>query len=236
MKTVNFDGRRGIPRAVCVGVEMDNNAEQVKFDLPRIVEGQIETLYWKTGEDADAILLDNGVWTITNTITQYPGEAECYIAISNGNDILWHSREFYVKIHELPDVEGEIIRIYPTAIQAAVDAAAQAIAAKDVAVSAKESAQAAQAEADAASIDAQGAAVLATGAAAGAAESAETAKRYARLAEMSAETHGFFNVFIDERGHLIYERTDSIDDVNILLENGRLIVEYPVEGVVTYGG
>lgn len=194
MKTVRFNGRRAVPHSICAGVEMDNGVEQIAFELPLISDGQTETLYWGIGIHADAVKLNHGVWTVDNNITQYPGEHECYIAISDKDTLLWHSEMFTVFVSDLPRLEGSITQAYPSAIQVAVDTAASAE------------------------------------------QAAERAEHYANMAEMSAETHGFFNVFIDERGHLIYERTDSIDDLSMSLEDGRLIIEYPVEGVVENGG
>lgn len=187
MKTVHFNGRRAVPGSLCVGVEMDNGIEKIAFDLPQIANGQTETLYWGIGIHADAVALNHGVWTIDNTMTQYPGEHECYIAISDRGTLLWHSEAFTAVVADLPRLEGTISQAYPSIIQTAVDAAT------------------------------------------GAAQSAEDAERYARLAEMSAATHGFFNVYIDDQGHLIYERTDDLDDMSMSLVDGRLVVEYPVE-------
>ena len=124
MKTIKFDNRRAMPRGIRIGVEMDNNVEQVKFELPKIAAGQTETLYWRNGGHADAVLLADGVWTITNAITAHPGEAVCYIAISDGGSTLWHSETFSVCVFNLPGTERAIEQTCPTAIQTAVDLAA----------------------------------------------------------------------------------------------------------------
>ena len=59
--------------------------------------------------------------------------------------------------------------------------------------------------------------------------SANDARLYAGLVSMDAVTHGIFHLEIDDRGHLIYTRTDSLSDLNVILQNGRLIIEYPLE-------
>ena len=57
-------------------------------------------------------------------------------------------------------------------------------------------------------------------------ESAETSRIYAQLAEMSAESHGFFEMRIDEHGHLLYICTETFDDIVFELIDGRLIASY----------
>ena len=129
MRTVKFENRRAVPRGFRIGVEMDNNVEQVQFELPRIAEGQIETLFWRNGAFADAELLTDGLWTVTNAITRHPGQALCYISISDGSATLWHSETFAAYVCDLPDTEYLLDRTYPSAIQACLEAASQAVAA-----------------------------------------------------------------------------------------------------------
>lgn len=124
MRTIRFNGRVAKPRAFPVGVEMDNGVEEVAFELPQIAASQTETIYWMNGAHADADALTDGVWTIGNTMTQYPGEAVCYIAISDGDELLWHSEPFVAEIKSLPDTEGTVEQAYPSALQQAIDAAA----------------------------------------------------------------------------------------------------------------
>ena len=49
-------------------------------------------------------------------------------------------------------------------------------------------------------------------------------KFYSEVAEQAAASSGWFNLYIDERGHLIYEKTDNVD-LSFSLQNGHLIVE-----------
>lgn len=100
------------------------------------------------------------------------------------------------------------------AVEAAQDAARSADTAEQAAGSASESAQAAAEYA-----------ALADGHADAAKESEDMAQIYARLAEMSAETHGFCRFYIED-GRLIYEATESLEDIDFALVNGRLEVVY----------
>ena len=149
MKTVWFDGRRALPRAVNLGVEQDTGVEQVRFVLPRLAPDQVEVLYWQAADasSADAVQLEDGLWTITNAVTSHPGDATCSITISAGEALLWHSEPFRARVYALPDVEGTVLRLYPSAILAGIEAAAQArgaqSAAEDAAAEAEASAQAA---------------------------------------------------------------------------------------------
>lgn len=49
-------------------------------------------------------------------------------------------------------------------------------------------------------------------------------KFYSEVAEQAAASSGWINLYIDERGHLIYEKTDNVD-LSFSLQNGHLIVE-----------
>lgn len=55
--------------------------------------------------------------------------------------------------------------------------------------------------------------------------SATEAEEWADKAEQSAEDAGFMEFHIDENGHLIYERTSNVDQVDFELVNGHLILE-----------
>ena len=128
MRIVKFENRRAVPRGFRVGVEMDNNVAQVQFELPHIADNQIETLFWRNGAFADAVLLENGLWTITDAITRHPGQVLCYISISDGAATLWHSEVFAAYVCDLPGTEYQLDRTYPSAIQSCIDAASRAVA------------------------------------------------------------------------------------------------------------
>ena len=55
--------------------------------------------------------------------------------------------------------------------------------------------------------------------------SATEAEEWADKAEQSAEDAGFMEFHIDENGHLIYERTSNVDQIDFSLVNGHLILE-----------
>ena len=57
-------------------------------------------------------------------------------------------------------------------------------------------------------------------------DSAEEARRYKELAEQIAGTAGYMFMEIDDRGRLIYTRTDQVDaDFSISRPAGHLILE-----------
>lgn len=49
-------------------------------------------------------------------------------------------------------------------------------------------------------------------------------KFYSEVAEQAAASSGWINLYIDEYGHLIYEKTENVD-LSFLIQNGHLIVE-----------
>lgn len=55
--------------------------------------------------------------------------------------------------------------------------------------------------------------------------SATEAEDWADKAEQSAEDAGYMEFHIDENGHLIYERTSNVDQIDFSISNGHLIME-----------
>lgn len=55
--------------------------------------------------------------------------------------------------------------------------------------------------------------------------SATEAEEWADKAEQSAEDAGFMEFHIDDNGHLIFERTSNVDQIDFELVNGHLILE-----------
>lgn len=55
--------------------------------------------------------------------------------------------------------------------------------------------------------------------------SAESAEEWADKAEQSAEDAGYMEFHIDDNGHLIFERTSNVDQIDFTLVNGHLILE-----------
>ena len=55
--------------------------------------------------------------------------------------------------------------------------------------------------------------------------SATEAEEWADKAEQSAEEAGYMEFHIDDNGHLIFERTSNVDQIDFTLVNGHLILE-----------
>ena len=116
-----------------------------------------------------------------------------------------------------------------SAATSASEAAMSAQNAADSETTAGEAAQAAQQSAEDAAGSASAAATSASEAKTSednAEDSAEEAKRYKELAEQIAGTAGYMFMEIDDRGRLIYTRTDQVDaDFSISRPAGHLILE-----------
>ena len=116
-----------------------------------------------------------------------------------------------------------------SAATSASEAAMSAQNAADSETTAGEMAQVAEASAEAAAGSASAAAQSAIAAATSednAEDSAEEARRYKELAEQIAGTAGYMFMEIDDRGRLIYTRTDQVDaDFSISRPAGHLILE-----------
>lgn len=108
-----------------------------------------------------------------------------------------------IQLDETGDINGEPFPSVPPS--AGEQIIAQAIAARD---DARDSADDAADRADEAS------------------GHADRAKRFADLANQAAQTHGAFFMDIDANGHLIYTRSDKLDDLNFEMNNGRLNAIY----------
>lgn len=118
------------------------------------------------------------------------------------------------------DAAGESAASATTAAQKAEEAADSASNAGQSATDAATSATAAAGSAAAASQAATNAANSATAAQDSADDAADSADR----AEQAAGQAGYMFFHIDERGHLIYERTTNVN-VDFYLQNGHLFVE-----------
>ena len=104
--------------------------------------------------------------------------------------------------------------------EAARDAA---IAAKEAAETAQAGAETAQGKAEAAQAAAEASEANAAASEANAAASAEAAETSADRAEQAAQEAGYMDFYIDDDGHLIYQRTDNVEHVDFELQDGRLI-------------
>ena len=179
-----------------LGVEDDHHVERVIFKgLPAIGEPQLVTLHWVLIDDTtvgDIVELtateDGYAWDVTNTITQYGKHAAAYIRITVGDQV-WSTKEFKVKSHALPDING-VVAFTPSIIDQMLAAIAQHN--EDMAA-ALSGAQEAQRAAEAASATTQ-------------ADAAATAQDRARAEAAAAIAESGLHVVtlsIDEDGYLV---------------------------------
>ena len=182
---------------------------------------------------------DTGIvtWTITGYDTAMPGYGMGELRIVEG-DAIKKSYRFatYVRPSVLvdaadppepvPDWINDLLEI-ASDIQGVVDAAE---AARDAALAAQAAAESASETAQESSGDAASARATAIEAMMIAHDYRDAAQEYAQAsaasadrAEQAATTAGYMDFYIDEDGHLIYQRTETIEDVDFELENGRLI-------------
>lgn len=120
MQTVHFRGHEAYPSTVCAGVSEEYGIEHVNFELPVTGIGRLYIKY-KNG-DVDIFDLEDGVWTVTDTVTAHPGVSTAYVTITDGHGgYMWKSREFNILVYELDDIDGDIGQQYPSAIQRALD-------------------------------------------------------------------------------------------------------------------
>ena len=104
--TVRFVDRIAKPRRFKIGVLGDNNVLDVVFKLQDLDDEQVATLYWFNGNQAGSVTLTDGVWTVTDDVTQYSGEFECYVAIEVGATQAWHSELFWCTVEDIPILAG----------------------------------------------------------------------------------------------------------------------------------
>ena len=188
-----------------LGRQGENLASQILFDVsgweadygPGVAElifqRNLDELPYPVAVDRDG---SNIVWTVTATDTELPGEnGHCELRYYVG-DTLAKSQVWTTRI--IPAIPTPTAETPPKTEQGWVD---QVIS---VGAAAKASADAAKADAD----------------------RSETARAGAEqaqdLAEQAAAQAGWAECHIDERGHLIYSRTDNVR-VDFKLVKGRLV-------------
>lgn len=108
--------------------------------------------------------------------------------------------------------------------QAAAASEANALASEQAAKASENAAALSEGNARQSANAAYQSAGLAANSATEAANSAAEAYRDAERAEQAAATAGYLDMEIDDRGHLIYTRTDAVD-VSFSLQDGHLIME-----------
>jgi hypothetical protein len=105
-------------------------------------------------------------------------------------------------------------------VQGLIDTAEEAL---DTAQQAITAAQAAQAATEAAQASAEESAQAAQNSRVAAEFAANEAYTSAERAEQAAQEAGFVDFYIDDDGHLIYQRTDNVTNIDFEMRNGRLI-------------
>lgn len=126
-----------------IGCQYDNNAERVQFILPQF-EGGTATLHLHLGAYADIVELPaDGVFTVMRTHTQHPGGIAAHVTIQAGGEVVWHSGAFALYVDPVQDDGPLIQQAYPTAIEGALRAAAEAGADREAVEAARTAVEAA---------------------------------------------------------------------------------------------
>ena len=122
-QVIKFTNRSPYPNSIFIGNEDDNLARRVQFVLPSEIDGAKIYLHLSIGEYSDVIELDDSlVYVPTRTHTQYPRNWTGYLEAHVGNDTVWHSNAFTLKVGDLPDIGEQIEQTYPSAIEEALRA------------------------------------------------------------------------------------------------------------------
>jgi hypothetical protein len=226
--------------AVPLGVQGDNESLVYTADVSDWLEvwplGVI-ALVLQAPDGSEAYMGDTSLdretgvvsWTITEFDTSVVGYGKGELRIVSG-DVVKKSWRFatYIRPSVLATAADPPAPT-PEWISDLLEAASDVYMAVDAATRAETAAGNAEGSATAASGSAgaaEAAKIAAEGFADDAEESAQDAKMYAQLAEMSAETHGIFEMQINDEGHLLYICTESFDDITFNLVNGRLVYSY----------
>ena len=118
-QTINFrDDRTPLQRRVSIGYEGDNLVERLEFVLPELVGGQVAKLMI-TGADAVTLnRIDDGRYAadLTREMIGPDGRRDAYVRIDGVSGQIWQGGPLRIVTGKLPDVEGEIERVYPTAV------------------------------------------------------------------------------------------------------------------------
>lgn len=111
--------RRLQGRSVNLGNEGDNMVRRIMFALPDVDEHQAATLMYG-GRYADMIRLTamDGKWAadLTSEMVGAAGEVEGYIRIDGPDGEVWRSDPFRIETGDVPEIEVQIEKLYPTAI------------------------------------------------------------------------------------------------------------------------
>ena len=118
---VIVSGRRVQPY-IKIANEYDNNAESIRFVLPKELDDATVFLFMNFDRYSDVVRLDDRIYTPTRAHTQLPGKWTAYLQAVADEDVVWHSDTFQLVIGNLPPVGEQIEQAYPTAIEEALRA------------------------------------------------------------------------------------------------------------------
>lgn len=125
-----------------------------------------------------------------------------------------------------PDVYNQLIETIEKEIKTAVDAADLSVEKADAATQAAERAETSERNAADSAAAAKDSENAAQASAENAAESEANAALSADHAEQAAAASGWMDMEINDAGHLIYIRSETVDAVDFEMQEGRLIVSY----------
>lgn len=126
MITVRFSGRQATPIQYTIGMETDQDAETLRFELPQIADDQTAQLLMLLPDGTpNALNIRDGMAVVPAMMTEQPGRIRAWVEILGGG-IAWNSELFYLDVGDLPPISEQIERYYPTAIQDALDAESRA--------------------------------------------------------------------------------------------------------------
>lgn len=135
--------RRIQGRSVDLGNAGDNMVRRLMFALPEVDGAQTATLMYG-GKYADMIQLtyEDGKWAtdLTAEMIGEAGEVEGYVRVDGPEGEKWHSDAFRLVTGDVPQIEVQIEKLYPTAVDQMLTAMAEHKTEMDAAVERAEAA------------------------------------------------------------------------------------------------
>lgn len=130
-------------RSIDLGNAGDNMVRRLMFALPEVDGAQTATLMYG-GKYADMIQLtyEDGKWVtdLTAEMIGEAGEVEGYVRVDGPEGEKWHSDAFRLVTGEVPQIEVQIEKLYPTAVDQMLTAMAEHKTEMDAAVERAEAA------------------------------------------------------------------------------------------------
>lgn len=171
-------------------------------------------------------------WTVTKDYVANEGWGEAQVIYADGEGAVKVRRIYDIYVNRSLVADGEIPdpweSTYVELMERIAEVTADVGRAEDAAANAEQSAESASASATIAQQAANEAGLSAEAASLSsrsASNSATNAADWADKAEQSAADAGYIDMEINSAGHLIYSRTESVDDIDFSLQNGHLILE-----------